>query len=105
MAPVAVRQAGALIFQTTFAGRRTQSQVRRHVTARQLPADVGVLASSLECCPVYAVNGVRVVGFDDERGKGDHCHLHGSERPYRFTTVDALIEEFIAAVEAARSKP
>ena len=41
---------------------------------------------------VYAVNGVRVVGFDNERGKGDHCHLHGRELPYRFTTVDALIE-------------
>jgi len=22
---------------------------------------------------VYIVNGVRVVGFDNERGKGDHC--------------------------------
>ena len=28
---------------------------------------------------VYAVDGVRVVGFDNERGKGDHCHLHGRE--------------------------
>ena len=53
----------------------------------------------------YAVNGVRVVGFDNERGKGDHCHLHGRERPCRCTTVDDLIEDFIAAVEAARSKP
>ena len=40
---------------------------------------------------VYAVDGVRVVGFDNERGKGDHCHLHGRELPYTFTTVDALV--------------
>ncbi len=53
---------------------------------------------------VYAVNGVRVVGFDNERGKGDHCHLHGREWPYRFTSVDALVEDFIAAVEAVRGK-
>jgi len=53
---------------------------------------------------VYSVAGVRVVGFDNERGKGDHCHIHGRELPYRFTTVDALVEDFIAAVEAARSK-
>lgn len=53
---------------------------------------------------VYSVNGVRVVGFDNERGEGDHCHLHGVERAYRFITVDALMEDFIAAVEAARSK-
>ena len=55
---------------------------------------------------VYAVDGVRVVGFDNERGKGDHCHLHGGrELPYIFTTVDALVEDFIAAVDAARRKP
>lgn len=52
----------------------------------------------------YAVGGVRVVGFDNERGKGDHCHVGGAERAYRFTTVDRLVEDFIAAVAAARSQ-
>lgn len=52
---------------------------------------------------VYALNGVRVVGFDNERGKGDHCHLGDREVPYTFTTVDQLVEDFIAAVDAARS--
>ena len=51
----------------------------------------------------YAVGGVRVVGFDNERGKGDHCHLQGRERAYQFTSVEQLVEDFIAAVEAARS--
>lgn len=51
---------------------------------------------------VYAVDGVRVIGFDNERGKGDHCPLHGRELPYNFATVDALVEDFIAAVDAAR---
>lgn len=54
---------------------------------------------------VYAVDGVRVIGFDNERGKGDHCHLHGRELPYIFTTVDALVNDFIAAVDAARRTP
>lgn len=54
---------------------------------------------------VYSVNVVRVVGVDNERGKGDSCHLHGVERAYRFTTVEALMEDLIAAVDAARSKP
>lgn len=53
---------------------------------------------------VYALQGVRVVGFDNERGKGDHCHLDGTEVPYAFTSVEQLIEDFIAAV-AARRKP
>lgn len=52
---------------------------------------------------VYVVNGERVVGFDNERGKGDHCHLDGKERPYRFTTVEQLVEDFIAAVAARRA--
>ena len=52
---------------------------------------------------VYIVNGVRVVGFDNERGKGDHCHLDGVEVPYEFKTVDQLIEDFIAAVDARRT--
>ena len=53
----------------------------------------------------YTLDGVRVVGFDNERGKGDHCHIQGTERPYKFTSVGQLVEDFIAAVDAARSKP
>jgi Family of unknown function (DUF6516) len=52
---------------------------------------------------VYAIGGVRVVGFDNERGKGDHCHIDGVERPYKFVSIERLIEDFIAAVDAARS--
>lgn len=52
---------------------------------------------------VYVVDGVRIVGFDNERGKGDHCHLDGIEVPYAFTGVDQLIEDFIAAVAGRRA--
>ena len=52
---------------------------------------------------VYVVDGVRTVGFDNERGKGDHCHPDGVEVPYAFTGVDQLIEDFIAAVAARRT--
>ena len=52
---------------------------------------------------VYISNGKRIVGFDNERGKGDHCHLDGEETAYRFTTVEQLVEDFIAAVAARRA--
>jgi len=52
---------------------------------------------------VYVVDGVRIVGFDNERGKGDHCHMDGKELPYTFTSVDQLLEDFIAAVEKRRA--
>ena len=52
---------------------------------------------------VYALNGVRIVGFDNERGKGDQCHINGKKVPYAFTSVDQLLEDFIAAVETRRA--
>ena len=61
------------------------------------PTDQGYKYSA-----VYVVDGVRIVGFDNERGKGDHCHLDGGEVPYAFNGLDQLIEDFIAAVAARR---
>jgi len=70
----------------------------------RVPRPVPPTDHSYKYSAVCSVAGVRVVGYDNERGTGDHCHLHGRELPYRFTTVDASVEDFIAAVEAARSK-
>ena len=53
----------------------------------------------------YVSGGERVVGFDNQRGKGCHCHIRGTERRYAYTSVEHLIEDFIAAVDAARGKP
>ena len=52
---------------------------------------------------VFVVDGVRVLGFDNERGKGDHCHRDGQEYPYAFQGVEQLVEDFIAAIEAWRA--
>ncbi|WP_367317100.1 peptidylprolyl isomerase [Agrobacterium salinitolerans] len=35
-----------------------------------------------------------MVGFDNERGKGDRRHLDGDENPYMFTTTAALLSDF-----------
>lgn len=68
----------------------------------RVPAPVSPTAHGFKYRLVYVVDGIRVVGFDNERGKGDHCHLDGEEFPYRFSTVDQLIEDFIAEVEKRR---
>lgn len=52
---------------------------------------------------VFLVEGQRIVGFDKERGKGDHSHLSGIERPYSFTDVDQLITDFIVEAERWRN--
>ncbi|MDP4025795.1 DUF6516 family protein [Methylobacterium sp. NEAU 140] len=51
---------------------------------------------------VYIVDGERVIGFDNERGKGDHRHERGGEAPYRFAGIDRLLDDFVAAVAAWR---
>jgi len=47
----------------------------------------------------YIVGGVRVVGYDNERGKGDHRHIDGVESPYTFTTPDQLQADFYHEIE------
>ncbi|GAV36188.1 hypothetical protein ROTAS13_03875 [Roseomonas sp. TAS13] len=53
---------------------------------------------------VYVREGQRVVGYDNERGKGDHRHIHGQELPYTFSTIDRLLADFSADVSANREK-
>ena len=47
--------------------------------------------------------GERIVGFDNERGKGDHGHLDGQERPYAFVSLAQLLEDFIREVDRRRT--
>lgn len=52
----------------------------------------------------YGRAGRRIVGYDNERGKGDHRHRRGREEPYRFTTVDQLVGDFLAEVAEERAR-
>ena len=73
------------------------------LTVWRVPQPVPPSGHGFKYSAVYVVNGVRIVGFDNERGKGDHCHLDGVEVPYTFTSVEQLVEDFIAAVAARRT--
>jgi hypothetical protein len=53
----------------------------------------------------YIVDGKRVLGYDNERGKGDHRHFGGREEAFAFTTIDALMVRFIKEIEAMRRRP
>ncbi len=50
----------------------------------------------------YVVGGKRIVGYDNERGKGDHKHRGGRETPYRFLSPQRLIDDFMADVKDIR---
>lgn len=51
---------------------------------------------------VFVRDGQRLVGYDNERGKGDHRHLGALEVPYTFRGVEVLIADFMRDVEAAK---
>jgi hypothetical protein len=44
-------------------------------------------------------NGVCVLRYDNEAGKGDHVHSGNTERSYVFVDVDRLIADFMADVK------
>lgn len=52
----------------------------------------------------YGYPGQRVVGYDNERGKGDHRHLGDNEESYRFSSVEVLITDFLADVQRVRGE-
>lgn len=48
---------------------------------------------------VYVIEGKRVVGYDNERGKGDHKHFGDREESYRFVNPQRLMADFMADVK------
>lgn len=42
----------------------------------------------------YVVDGVCVIRYDNEAGKGDHRHYKEREAAYTFRTPERLIEDF-----------
>jgi hypothetical protein len=52
----------------------------------------------------YGRPGIREVGYDNERGKGDHRHFRNTETAYRFTTVEQLIADFWSDVRTRRGE-
>lgn len=53
----------------------------------------------------YGRPGMRLVGYDNERGKGDHRHHAGREEPYAFSSIAALLDDFEGDVVALRGGP
>jgi len=50
---------------------------------------------------VFIRGGIRAVGYDNERGKGDHKHLGDTELPYTFVDETRLLEDFWQDVKEA----
>lgn len=53
---------------------------------------------------LYYGDNKRELGFDNERNKGDHCHIDDIELPYRLISPAQLMEDFLAGVTILREE-
>lgn len=66
----------------------------------QVPQPVPPSEHSFKYRLVFIRENKRVVGYDNERGKGDHKHLGTLEVRYKFVDIETLMADFIRDVEA-----
>ena len=69
-----------------------------------VPQPVAGSAHAFKYSLFYGYPGQRVVAYDNERGKGDHRHLEGREERYSFSTVEALVADFLSDVKRVRGE-
>lgn len=69
----------------------------------QLPNSSAERPHGLKYRLYYGRDNERVVGYDNERGKGDHKHIYNTEKRYRFTTVEKLIADFLSDIEKVKN--
>ena len=67
---------------------------RQDWLAKALPEPVLGSTHALKYSLYYGPAGQRLVGYDNERGKGDHRHYGDREERYEFTTVEQLVADF-----------
>jgi Family of unknown function (DUF6516) len=69
----------------------------------RLPRRLRGSAHSFKYRLAYVVNGVCMLRYDNEAGKGDHRHMIGDpETPYAFSTPEQLVDDFFEHVERMR---
>jgi hypothetical protein len=61
-------------------------------------------AHKLKYTLFYGANGKRLVGYDNERGKGDHRHIEDRQERYIFKTVERLMADFLVDVRRLRGE-
>ena len=60
----------------------------------QLQAPIAGSAHHYKYRLAFVAQGVCLIRYDNEAGKGDHRHHSGREEDYRFTTLDQLFSDF-----------
>ncbi|MCP3056542.1 MULTISPECIES: toxin-antitoxin system TumE family protein [Aurantimonas] len=69
------------------------------ITIWRLPAPTSERPHGLKYSLFYGRPGKRIIGYDNERGKGDHRHYRGREEPYVFVDIATLLDDFQQDIE------
>jgi len=80
---------------------RTRSQFEGGVVEMvvwKVPAPVPPSSHPFKYRLVFVRDGQRLVGYDNERGKGDHKHVDGREWNYLFIDIETLVCDFLRDV-------
>jgi Family of unknown function (DUF6516) len=70
----------------------------------QLPNATKERPHGLKYSLFFGRPGRRIVGYDNEAGKGDHRHYGAQELPYAFVTMERLLQDFFADVAKERGE-
>ena len=74
------------------------------MTIWQLPQATLERPHGLKYSLFYGRGGQRIVGYDNERGKGDHKHLLDVETRYRFVSEKKMVADFLADIERMKNE-
>jgi len=70
----------------------------------RVPRPVAPSTHGLKYSLFYGRGGTRLVGYDNERGKGDDRHYKDRQSAYKFVSIEKLLADFKADVEKARGE-
>jgi len=65
----------------------------------QLPKPTADKPHGYKYSLVYIVEDMRVIGYDNAEGKGDHRHVRDKTESYRFVSLRHLTKDFYNDVE------
>jgi hypothetical protein len=74
------------------------------MTLWKLPSPSAERPPGLKYSLYYGRDGRRLVGYDNERGKGNHKHVLDGESVYRFIGVEHLVADFLTDVERVKNE-
>lgn len=74
------------------------------MTIWKVPGPVPGCAHAFKYSLFYGYPDKRLVGYDNERGKGEHRHIKGREERYVFASVVKLVSDFLSDVRNIRGE-